>query len=59
MKSLFGVLLAGASMLALAVPASATLQIGGTIGGTSFFCVDNSGCDLNPATGVLQLADTS
>ena len=59
MKSLFGVLLAGASILALAAPVSATLQIGGTIGGTSFFCADNTGCDLNPATGVLRLADNS
>jgi len=41
----------------VSAPAHATLQIAADISGTPFFCADNTGCDLNPATGVIQLAN--
>ena len=42
-----------------ATPAKATLQIAIDIGGTVFTCADNAACDLNPATGVLAIGDTT
>jgi len=44
-------------MAAVSAPAHATLQIAADVSGTPFFCADNTGCDLNPATGVIQLAN--
>jgi len=41
----------------LATPSWATLQIAWDFGGTTGLCVDNTGCDLNLTTGILQLAD--
>jgi hypothetical protein len=55
MKSL--TLAAGAAALIITSPAWATLQIAIDIGVTTFTCVDNAACDLDPATGVLELAD--
>jgi hypothetical protein len=43
--------------LALASPASATLQIAADFGGTLFNCVDNTACDTNLATGTIQIND--
>jgi hypothetical protein len=45
--------------LAAPQPAHATLQIAISAGATTFFCADNSGtgCDTNPATGTIQLAN--
>jgi len=45
------------ALLALSVPAQATLQIAWDFGGTTGLCVDNTGCDQNLAVGTLQLAD--
>jgi hypothetical protein len=45
------------ALLALTAPAHATLQIAWDFGGTTGGCVDNTGCDLNAATGTLQLGD--
>jgi hypothetical protein len=44
---------------AVSAPAHAVLQIAADVSGTPFFCADNSptGCDKNPAVGVIQLAD--
>ena len=50
-------LAAAAAALITASPAWATLQIALEIGPTTFTCVDNAACDLNPATGILELAD--
>ena len=55
MRSLLAILAGG--LLALATPAYATLQISADIGGTTFFCADNTGCDTNGTVGVLQIAD--
>lgn len=38
-------------------PAHATLQLAVDISGTPFDCVDNAACDINPATGILELAN--
>jgi|GraSoiStandDraft_4_1057263.scaffolds.fasta_scaffold01452_7 hypothetical protein len=48
---------AAIALLALAAPANATLQIAWDFGGTTGLCVDNTGCDTNPTTGILQLQD--
>jgi len=49
---------AAAALLAgLAPAAHATLQLSINAGGTNFFCADNQACDVNPATGILQLPD--
>ena len=39
----------------VAWPADATLIIATDVGGTTFNCQDNAGCDLNPAVGTLQI----
>jgi len=46
-----------AAMVVLAGPAGATLQIAADIGGTTFLCVDQTGCDINLTPGVLQVSD--
>lgn len=46
-----------AALIASASPSRATLQIAWDFGGVTGGCVDNAGCDINPATGTLQLAD--
>jgi hypothetical protein len=38
-------------------PAHATLQVAADVSGTPFFCADNTGCDLNPAIGTIELAN--
>jgi hypothetical protein len=43
--------------LALASPASATLQVAADFGGTTFLCVDNAGCDTDLSTGKIQIAN--
>ena len=50
---------AAAAALLIGMPqARADLLIAADIGGTTFNCADNqAGCDLNPTTGILQLAD--
>jgi hypothetical protein len=56
--SLCGV--AAAGMLGSAsAPAHATLQIITDISGTMAGCVDQAACDLNPAVGIIQVANTS
>ena len=50
-------LAAAGLMAAVSAPAHATLQIAADVSGTPFFCADNTGCDLNPATGIIQLAN--
>lgn len=45
------------ALLALSSPAWATLQIAWDFGGTTGLCVDQTGCDLDPVIGTLQLAD--
>ena len=50
-------LAAAGLMAAVSTPAHAVLQIAADVSGTPFFCADNTGCDLNPATGVIQLAN--
>jgi len=50
-------LAAAGLMAAVSAPAHATLQIAADVSGTPFFCADNTGCDLNPATGTIQLAN--
>jgi len=37
-------------------PARATLQIAGTVNGSSFLCVDNTACDADGAVGTLRLS---
>jgi PEP-CTERM motif len=45
-------------VLGLAPKANAALQISASVGGTPFSCVDNTAsCDINPATGILALAN--
>jgi len=54
------IVLPTASILALTVgmaPAHATLQIAWDFGGVTGQCADNTGCDLAPAVGTLQLGD--
>jgi len=48
-----------AAVVALSGPAGATLQIAADIGGTPFFCADQTGCDTNGTLGVLQIANQS
>jgi len=48
-----------AALAFAASPAFAILQIGGDVSGVSFFCADNTVCDLNPTIGILQIADGS
>ena len=55
-RSLCGVAAAGVLGF-VSAPAHATLQIAADVSGTPFFCADNTGCDLDPATGVIQLAN--
>ena len=56
--SLCGV--AAAGMLGfVSAPANATLQIITDISGTIGACVDQAACDLNPAVGIIQIANTS
>ena len=43
--------------VALASPASATLQVAADFGGTTFLCVDNAGCDTDLSTGKIQIAN--
>jgi hypothetical protein len=43
--------------LALASPASATLQFAADFGGTQFLCVDNTACDTDLSTGKIQIAN--
>ena len=50
-------LAAAGLMAAVSTPAHAVLQIAADVSGTPFFCADNSGCDLNGATGIIQLAN--
>jgi hypothetical protein len=38
-------------------PSHAVLQLAYDFGGTTGLCIDNTGCDINPAVGTLQLAD--
>jgi hypothetical protein len=53
------ILLTGVFLGALAAsPAHATLQIALQVGPDAFFCADNTACDTNPATGVIQVANT-
>jgi hypothetical protein len=44
-------------MAAVSAPAHATLQIAIEVNGSTFFCADNTSCDTNSATGVLQIGD--
>jgi hypothetical protein len=48
-----------AAALLIGIPqARATLLIAAEFGGTTFNCADNQvGCDVNPTTGILELAD--
>lgn len=46
-----------AGVLALASPASATLQISALVNGSSFFCADQTGCDTNSTPGVLSIGN--
>jgi hypothetical protein len=56
-RSLCGV--AAAGMLGfVSAPADATLQIITDISGTMAACVDQAACDLNPAVGIIQVANT-
>jgi hypothetical protein len=52
-------LAAGAAAAAVGItsPAHAVLQLAFDINGTPFGCVDNAGCDTNPAVGTIQLAN--
>src|SRR5580765_2728902 len=57
-KLLMGGMLAGTALAS--VPANATLQYAISVnGGASFLCVDNGGCDTNPATGIIQSGSTT
>jgi hypothetical protein len=45
-------------VLGLAPKANAALQLSASVGGVLFSCVDNTAsCDINPATGILALAN--
>ena len=50
-------LAAAGLMAAVSTPAHAVLQIAADVSGATFFCADNTGCDLNPAVGIIQLAN--
>jgi hypothetical protein len=55
-----GMIAAAASMAVFALspnPAHATLQVAADFGGTTFLCVDNTGCDTNLSTGTIQIAN--
>src|ERR1700722_1561871 len=54
---LCGVVAAGV-MGFVSAPANATLQIITDVGGTIAGCVDQASCDLNPAVGIIQVANT-
>ena len=54
--SLCGVAAAGVLGF-VSAPAQATLQILADVSGTIFACADNAACDLNPATGIIQIAN--
>jgi hypothetical protein len=52
--------LAAAGLVAtVSAPAHATLQVAADVSGSTLFCADNTGCDLNPAIGILELGDTT
>jgi hypothetical protein len=52
-------LAAAGIMAAVSAPAHATLQVAADVGGTPFFCADNTACDLNPAVGTIELGTTT
>jgi len=54
--SLCGVAAAGVLGF-VSAPAHATLQIISDVSGTIASCVDNAGCDLNPAVGIINLGN--
>jgi hypothetical protein len=56
LSTLSGLAAAGV-IVGLSVPAHAVLQIAADVSGTSFFCADNTACDLNPAVGTIQVAN--
>lgn len=55
-SAVFG-LLAGVGLFGLTHQANATLMIAIDANGATFTCADNAGCDTNPTTGVLQIAN--
>jgi hypothetical protein len=56
LQILSGLVAAGA-MAGLVVPAHATLQVVADVGGITSLCIDNAGCDTNPAVGIIQVAN--
>ena len=50
-------LAAAGLMAAVSTPAHAVLQIAADVSGATFFCADNTACDLNPAVGTIELAN--
>lgn len=49
----------GFGFISLVTPAFAALQFYVDVSGVVLTCVDNAACDVNPATGTLQLAPTT
>jgi hypothetical protein len=48
---------AAAALMALASPANAVLQLSAEFNSVPFSCVDQAGCDTNPAVGQLQITN--
>lgn len=59
MKQLLLASVVGAGAIGIAAPGHATLLLAINANGTNFTCADNAGCDTNPATGILQVANQS
>jgi hypothetical protein len=57
MNGVYRSLLAAGALAGLPVPAHATLQIIADVSGSIASCVDNASCDLNPAVGIIQVAN--
>lgn len=57
MNAIYRSLLAAGAVAGLSVPAHATLQVIADVSGSVSSCVDNAACDLNPAVGIIQVAN--
>jgi hypothetical protein len=57
MNEVYRSLLAAGALAGLSVPAHATLQVIADVSGSVSSCVDQAVCDLNPAIGIIQVAN--
>jgi hypothetical protein len=57
MNGVYRSLLAAGALVGLSFPAHAALQVIADVNGSVSACVDNAACDLNPAIGIIQVAN--